>query len=125
MTFGDRRVDRRLPLLGINYLVVRFLFGIAAWINHRGAPTVLIENGRINQRALAKELLSESELLPSPTGKFKHLSEIENCVLDPSGTFSSKPKRRHSRSGSTPKCWRGWSSFSQQLGRMRQQLRAR
>src|SRR5438046_5144587 len=51
-------------LLGVNYLVVRFLF------RHKrldqiieGRPTTLIEQGRLRKRALAKELLTESELL--------------------------------------------------------------
>src|SRR5437764_6122746 len=51
-------------LLLINYLVVRFLF------RHRrldqlveGKPTTLIENGHLRKKALAKELLTESELL--------------------------------------------------------------
>ena len=51
-------------LLVINYLVVRFLF------RHRrldqifeGKPTMLIENGRIVRNALAKELLTRSELM--------------------------------------------------------------
>ena len=48
-----------LALLVINYLVVRFLF------QHRrldqmveGSPTTLIESGRVNHKALAKELLT-------------------------------------------------------------------
>src|SRR5215831_374089 len=52
-----------VSLLGVNYLVVRFLF------RHRrldqlfeGKPTVLVENGKINRRALAAELLTHSEL---------------------------------------------------------------
>src|SRR6266508_4294428 len=51
-----------LALLGVNYLVVRFLFG------HRrldqlleGAPTVLIEHGKVREKALASELMNHSE----------------------------------------------------------------
>ena len=50
-------------LLLMNYLVVRFLF------RHRridqileGSPTVLVENGKVRRKELAKELLTESEL---------------------------------------------------------------
>ena len=50
-------------LLGVNYLVVRYLF------KHRrldelveGKPSILIEHGKIKKGALAKELLSLSEL---------------------------------------------------------------
>jgi uncharacterized membrane protein YcaP (DUF421 family) len=76
-------------LLGTNYLVVRFLF----W--HRrldqlieSRPTVLIEHGKINLRALTQELLTESELLAVAHRQgFKSLKEIERCMLEPSGTF--------------------------------------
>ena len=51
-------------LLAVNYLVVRFLF------RHRrldqmfeGKPTVLIDEGKIVKRALAKELLTRAELM--------------------------------------------------------------
>src|SRR3974390_3666416 len=51
-------------LLGINYLVVRFLF------RHRrldqifeGKPTTLIEDGRMIKKSLAKELLTRAELM--------------------------------------------------------------
>src|SRR6184192_126325 len=51
-------------LLAVNYLVVRFMF------RHRrldeileGKPTVLIEDGKIHQKALASELLTRGELL--------------------------------------------------------------
>src|SRR5579872_3059283 len=51
-------------LLGLNYLVVRFLF------RHRrldqlleGEPTVLIERGQILEKNLARELLSHAELI--------------------------------------------------------------
>lgn len=78
-----------LTLLGTNYLVVRFLF------RHRrldqlfeGAPTTLIERGHLNRRALAKELMTESELLTVVHRQgFTHLKEIERCVLEPGGIF--------------------------------------
>src|ERR1019366_342113 len=53
-----------LTLLGINYLVVRFLF------RHRrldqifeGGPAILVEHGHVVQGALSKELLTRSELM--------------------------------------------------------------
>ncbi len=83
-----------LALLVINYLVVRFLFG------HRrldeileGKPTTLIENGRVNQNALAKELLTTSELMTVLHRQgFQHVKEVEHCVLEPGGTFDVKGK---------------------------------
>jgi uncharacterized membrane protein YcaP (DUF421 family) len=81
-------------LLAVNYLVVRFLF------RHRrldqiveGASAVLIENGHVRQQALAKELLTEPELLTVAHRQgFKNLGEIERCVLEPCGTFFIEAK---------------------------------
>ena len=81
-----------LALFAINYLVVRFLF------KHRrldqlfeGSPTTFIEAGKLHRRALAKELLSESELLTVARRQgFDTLEEIETCVLEPGGAFFIK-----------------------------------
>ena len=83
-----------VTLLATNYLVVRFLF------KHRrldqlveGKSTTLIERGRILQKNLAKELLSHSELLTVLHRQgFDDVSEVEQCVLEPSGTFAVKRK---------------------------------
>jgi uncharacterized membrane protein YcaP (DUF421 family) len=81
-------------LLAVNYFVVRYFF------KHRrldqifeGTPTVLIENGRLHKKELAKELLTESELLTVAHRQgFGGLGEVENCVLEPGGTFFLKGK---------------------------------
>ena len=78
-----------LALLVMNYLVVRFLF------RHRrldqvleGKATVLIESGRLKKDALARELLTKSELLTVLHRQgFDSLEEVERCVLEPGGTF--------------------------------------
>jgi uncharacterized membrane protein YcaP (DUF421 family) len=90
-------------LVAVNYLVVRFLF------RHRrldqileGTPTVLIENGKVRKHALAKELLTKSELTTVAHRQgFATLREIERCVLEPGGVFFIQGKtppaeeRRH------------------------------
>ncbi len=81
-------------LMGVNYLVVRYLF------KHRrldqvleGKPTVLIERGRVLRRALAKELLTESELKTVLHRQgFARLDEVQRCILEPGGTFSIEGK---------------------------------
>jgi uncharacterized membrane protein YcaP (DUF421 family) len=83
-----------LALLTANYVVVRFLFG------HRrldqiiqGQPTVLIENGEIIPSALAKELVTESELMTVlHRQSFAALDEVERCVLEPGGSFAIEGK---------------------------------
>ena len=81
-------------LLAVNYLVVRFLF------RHRrldqlveGKPTTLIERGKVQHNNLAKELLSHSELMTVLHRQgFDRVDEVEQCVLEPSGTFAVKRK---------------------------------
>ncbi len=82
-------------LLFINYLVVRFIF------KHRrldqlieGTPTALIENGQVRPEGLAKELLTEAELISVAHRQgFANLDEVENCVLEPGGVFFLQGKR--------------------------------
>jgi uncharacterized membrane protein YcaP (DUF421 family) len=84
-------------LLAVNYGVVRFLF------RHRrldqileGEPTVLIEHGQIDRAALAKELLTEAELLTVAHRQgFASLDEIRRCVLEPGGTVFIEGKIPH------------------------------
>ena len=90
-------------LLAVNYVVVRFLF------RHRrldqileGTPTVLVERGKVLPEALAKELMTVSELLTVAHRQgFGSLDEIDRCVLEPGGTFymqgrvPAREERRH------------------------------
>lgn len=76
-------------LLGVNYMVVRFLF------RHRrldqifeGKPAVLIDEGKIVKRNLAKELLTRAELMTVLHRQgFASLHDVERCILEPGGTF--------------------------------------
>src|SRR5206468_9821483 len=76
-------------LLATNYFVVRFIF------KHRrldqlieGSPTTLIENGCLCKDGMARELLTEAELLSVAHRQgFADLDDIEKCVLEPGGTF--------------------------------------
>ena len=83
-----------LSLLVVNWLVIRFLF------RHRrldqilaGKPVVLVEKGRLKESALAKELLTHSELLTMARRQgLESLKEIQSCILEPGGTISIKRK---------------------------------
>src|SRR4051794_34343131 len=78
-----------LALLALNYLVVRFLF------RHRrldqifeGDPATLVEQGKICEDALARELLTHAELTTVIHRQgFDSVDEVERCVLEPGGTF--------------------------------------
>ena len=81
-------------LLMMNYLTVRFIF------KHRrldqlveGSPTMLIENGVIQKNNLAKELLTEVELITVAHRQgFGGLDEVDTCILEPGGIFYVKGK---------------------------------
>ncbi|MHC5540678.1 DUF421 domain-containing protein [Singulisphaera rosea] len=81
-------------LLSVNYLTVRFLFG------HRrldqlleGESTVLIAHGKLLPKALARELVTESELLAVLHRQgFGSLEEVERCTLEPGGSFAIEGK---------------------------------
>jgi uncharacterized membrane protein YcaP (DUF421 family) len=76
-------------LMGVNYLVVRFLF------RHRrldqileGKPSVLIEDGMMRKEALAKELLTRSELMTVLHRQgFDKVADVQRCILEPGGVF--------------------------------------
>jgi uncharacterized membrane protein YcaP (DUF421 family) len=84
-------------LLTLNWLVIRFLF------RHRrldqiaaGEPTKLIENGELNKAALARELMSNADLLTLVHRQgFQSLNEIRTCVLEPGGTIYIEAKEPH------------------------------
>src|ERR1041385_7298129 len=84
-----------VSLLVTNYLVVRFLF------KHRrldeiieGEPTVLMKNGVVDKKELARELISTAELqvLARRQG-FDNLEDLEEIVLEPGGAFVIKAKK--------------------------------
>jgi uncharacterized membrane protein YcaP (DUF421 family) len=81
-------------LLSFNYIVVRFLF------KHRrldqiieGKETMLIENGIINRAAMAKELLTESELnAVAHRQGFKSIKSLKTFRLEANGNISLEGK---------------------------------
>ena len=83
-----------LALLAMNYAVVRYLF------RHRrldqlleGKPTTLIENGKVQRVALARELMTHAELMTVLHRQgFDTLHDVERCVLEPGGTFHVQRK---------------------------------
>jgi uncharacterized membrane protein YcaP (DUF421 family) len=77
-------------LLAVNYLVVRFLY------DHRkieqlveGSPDVLVEDGKIYEHKLKRELITKEELAAAARKQgFETLSEVRQCVLEPGGTLT-------------------------------------
>jgi uncharacterized membrane protein YcaP (DUF421 family) len=79
-------------LLAINWILMKLLFR-APKINQaiEGTQTVLIRDGQIDEEALKKETLTHEELL-SVLNKngFNNPMDVEECVLEPNGTFFVK-----------------------------------
>ena len=77
-------------LLAVNYIVVRFLF------RHQqidrvveGEAEVLIENGRIRQEQLERELITLAELEEATHKQgFASLAEVNRAVLEPGGALT-------------------------------------
>jgi uncharacterized membrane protein YcaP (DUF421 family) len=76
-------------LLGINYIVVRFLFGHARVDRILGGDAdVLVENGKIKKDRLKKELITLPELKAAAHRQgFASLDEIDRVILEPGGTL--------------------------------------
>ncbi len=83
-----------ITLLLVNAAVVRFLY------SHQrldriveGDPDVLIEDGKLREDRLQRELITLSELQAAARKQgFSALDEVDGCVLEPGGglTFSAK-----------------------------------
>ena len=76
-------------LLAINWVVVRLLFRHPK-VNQtlEGSETVLVRRGVVDSAALAKETLTEMELLSVVHKQgLNDFTEVEKCVLEPNGTF--------------------------------------
>ena len=82
-------------LLGVNFLVVRFLFQHPKLDRlAEGNAAILIHQGKLLRRPLSSETISESELEAAARRQgFAHLNEIEEAVLEPSGIITFTAKR--------------------------------
>jgi uncharacterized membrane protein YcaP (DUF421 family) len=62
----------------------------------QGKPIALVHEGKVNKKALRRELITMTELLSTVRRQgFSHLDEIERCTLEPGGTFSVLPREPH------------------------------
>jgi uncharacterized membrane protein YcaP (DUF421 family) len=90
-------------LLTLNYIVLRFIFGhrrIESLVD--GKADVLIENGKILENIMKRELITVSELeMAAHKQGFSSIDDIERAILDPDGVISftakepPKEKLRH------------------------------
>jgi len=76
-------------LLAINWLVVRVLFRSRRMTRAlEGRATVLVHDGQIDRKAMAREALTREELLEVIHRQgFENLHQVRRCELEPNGTF--------------------------------------
>jgi uncharacterized membrane protein YcaP (DUF421 family) len=82
-------------LLVVNYLVVRFLYDHEK-LEHivEGQSDVLIENGHVRSDRLKRELITVSQLEAACRKQgFDSLAEIQQCILEPTGTLAFIAKK--------------------------------
>jgi len=108
-------------LLAVNYLVVRFLY------DHRkidqiveGSPDVLIENGKIHEHKLKKELITKEELAAAARKQgFDSLSEVRQCVLEPGGTLSFTARKPDTEDIRHQELLKKFDALTEELARLR------
>jgi uncharacterized membrane protein YcaP (DUF421 family) len=76
-------------LLGINWIVMRVLFRSPRLTRAlEGRAAVLIRNGQIDTKAMARESLSRAELMGVIHKQgFEHIHDVLRCELEPNGSF--------------------------------------
>jgi uncharacterized membrane protein YcaP (DUF421 family) len=76
-------------LLTINWIVARVLFRSPKLTRLvEGSSTVLVRDGKMDQKALQRESLTPDELLSAIHKQgITHLHEVAVCQLEPNGTF--------------------------------------
>ncbi len=76
-------------LLAINWFVVRTLYRSPRLTRLvEGRCAVLVVDGKIDQKALKRESLTEEELLEVIHRQgFEHIKQVKHCELEPNGSF--------------------------------------
>ena len=108
-------------LLAVNYLVVRFLY------DHRkldqiveGSPDVLIENGKVHEHKLKRELITKEELAAAARKQgFDSLSEVRQCVLEPGGTLSFTARKPDTEDIRHQELLKKFDALTEELARLR------
>jgi len=78
-----------VALLAVNWLVVRALFSSPKLTRmFEGRATILIRDGKVDQKALKRESLSQQELLDVIHRQgFDSVQKVRRCELEPNGTL--------------------------------------
>jgi len=108
-------------LLAVNYLVVRFLY------DHRkldqlveGSADILIEDGKVHEHKLKKELITKQELAAAARKQgFDTLSEVHQCILEPGGTLTFIAKKPGTEDVRHQEIMKKFDALTEELMRLR------
>jgi uncharacterized membrane protein YcaP (DUF421 family) len=108
-------------LLAINYLVVRFLY------DHRkidqlveGKADVLVEDGKIHEQKLKRELITKEELAAAARKQgFDTLSDVRQCILEPGGTLTFIAKKPDTEDMRHQELLKKFDALTQELAQLR------
>jgi uncharacterized membrane protein YcaP (DUF421 family) len=108
-------------LLAVNYLVVRFLY------DHRkidqlveGKADVLIEDGKIFEHKLKRELITREELAAAARKQgFDTLADVSQCILEPGGTLSFTAKKPATEDVRHQELLKKFDALTEELARLR------
>src|SRR5579859_1865876 len=108
-------------LLAINYLVVRFLYDHTKLDQIvEGSPDILIENGKVHEHRLKKELITKEELAAAARKQgFDALSEVHQCILEPGGTLSFIARKPAAEDFRHQELMKRFDSLSDEIARLR------
>ena len=114
-------------LLAINWLLMWVLYRTPKVVTTlQGSATVLVRNGVVLEDALKKETLTHEELI-SVLNKngFNNPADVEECVLEPNGTFFVKGKTPTSETIHSGEMRQAIERLSAEVAALRVELRAR
>ena len=116
-----------ITLLGINWVVARFVFAHPSLERVvEGAPTVLVENGRIREAGLREELITRAELDAAAHRQgFGSLEEVDRAVLAPSGVISFDARKPSEDALRHQELLRRLDDVGRELGELRAAVAAR
>ncbi len=108
-------------LLAVNYLVVRFLY------DHRkldqlveGSADILIEDGRVHEHKLKKELITKQELAAAARKQgFDTLSQVHQCILESGGTLTFIAKKPDTEDVRHQEIMKKFDALTEELMRLR------
>ena len=116
-----------ITLLGVNWVVVRFVFGHPSLERVvEGDPSVLVENGRIRESALRGELVTRAELDAAAHRQgFSSLEEVDRAVLEASGVISFVARKPSEETLRHQELLRRLDDVGRELGELRAAVAAR